>query len=107
MEQEEADNQGAVVMFCTYRQRSNSGSYVITDSIKHYVCIEADSEQRAYSHLVGLMVKALWELVCVDDEPMIEYGKGIMPLGEFISSKHNRHRRQAIVYYADGMIKQQ
>lgn len=89
-------------MFCTYRQRSSSGGYILTDSLSHYVCVEAESEQHAHDFLISLSSKAAWGEVYIDDEPIVEHSKGAMPLGEYIASKYNRHRRKAIVFYANG-----
>lgn len=89
-------------MFYTYRQCSNNGSHIVNDTIAHYVCVEANSETQAHAFLVSLSSKAIWGECFMDDEPVIEHSKGVMPLCEFITGKHNQHRRRAIVYYADG-----
>lgn len=102
VEQTGANHKGAMVVFFTYRQRSNNGAYTINDDIAHYACVEADTEQRAHAILVGLSDKATWEMISVDEMPMFEHGKRVMPLNEFILSKYNQHRRRAVVYYADG-----
>jgi hypothetical protein len=102
-------------MFYCYNQNNSGGSFVINDSVAHYVFIEADSANEANDRAedVGIYFNSVnddrdceccgdrWSAAWCDDgkvEPMI-YGT---PVASFTDMFAQEGKPYAYVYYKDG-----
>ncbi|MCM1260555.1 MAG: hypothetical protein NC222_06330 [Staphylococcus sp.] len=101
-------------MFYTYSQNNSSCSFEINDNLKHYVIIEADTEQEAdvTAEYLGIYFDGVedgmdcpccgdrWyraEYCDVNEDPLV-YGKSPK---EYVNS-NACFNEQVIVYYKDG-----